>query len=118
VHLNDILEAWPRIQHIAREHHPSLPALLAHVTPREVRGQVLVLSVPAAIFKQKLEADDKRAALEGALYQTLGARLKFSVIVIDQAQVKAPGANNVLATDDVLAFGVNELGGELTGLDE
>ncbi|GAB4418056.1 MAG: DNA polymerase III subunit gamma/tau [Anaerolineae bacterium] len=118
VRLNDVLEAWPGIQRIAREHHPSLPALLEHVTPREVRGEVLVVSVPAPIFKQKLEAEDKRAALEGALYQTLGARLKFSVIVIDQAQVKAPGANNVLATDDVLAFGVSELGGELTELDE
>lgn len=118
VRLSDVLEAWPRIQSTARDRDRALPALLEHVTPREVRGEVLVLSVSSPIFKQKIEAQDKRAALEAALYQALGARLKFSVIVIDEAQIKAPGANNALATDDVLAFGVNELGGELTELDE
>jgi len=40
------------------------------------------------------------------------------VIVVDEANVKTPGANDVLATDDVLAFGVHELGGEITDLDD
>lgn len=118
VRLSDVLEAWPRIQKTAGERDRSLPALLRHVTPREVRGEMLVVSVPTALFKQKVEAQDKRAAIETAIYQVLGTRLKYSVTVIDEAQIKAPGANNVLATDEVLAFGVNELGGELTELDE
>jgi len=118
VRLSDVLEAWPRIQKMARERDRSLPALLEHVTPREVRGDVLILSVPNPFFKQKVEAEDKRAVLDSLFYQVLGTHLKFTVVVIDEAQVKAPGANSVLATDDVLAFGVNELGGELTELDE
>ncbi len=83
-----------------------------------MRGEVLILSVPSPFFKQKVEAEDKRAVLDSLFYQILGTPLKFTVIVIDEAQVKAPGANSALATDDVLAFGVNELGGELTELDE
>ncbi|MEW6577556.1 MAG: hypothetical protein AB1435_00005, partial [Chloroflexota bacterium] len=105
-------------QKSARVHHPSLPALLEHITPRDVRGDQLVLSVRSPIFKQKIEVADKRAALEEALYAVLGVPLKVSVIVVDEAHVKTPGANDVLATDDVLAFGVNELGGEITDLDD
>jgi DNA polymerase-3 subunit gamma/tau len=118
VHVADVLSAWAQVQKSARAHHPSLPALLEHVTPRDVRGDQLVLSVRSDIFKQKIEVADKRAALEEALYAVLGVPLKVSVIVVDEAHVKTPGANDVLATDDVLAFGVNELGGEITDLDD
>ena len=114
----DVLNAWGQVQKIAREHHPSLPALLEHVTPRDVRGDQLVLSARSDLFKQKIEAADKRTALEGALYAALGAPLKVAVIVVDEAHVKTPGANDALATDDVLAFGVHELGGEITDLDD
>lgn len=118
VHVADVLSAWAQVQKSARVHHPSLPALLEHITPRDVRGDQLVLSVRSPIFKQKIEVADKRAALEEALYAVLGVPLKVSVIVVDEAHVKTPGANDVLATDDVLAFGVNELGGEITDLDD
>ncbi|MCL4239493.1 MAG: DNA polymerase III subunit gamma/tau [Anaerolineae bacterium] len=118
VRVADVLNAWAQVQKNARAHHPSLPALLEHVTPRDVRGDQLVLSVRSSIFKQKIEVSDKRIALEEALYAVLGVPLKVSVIVVDEAHVKTPGANDVLATDDVLAFGVNELGGEITDLDD
>ena len=114
----DVLNAWGQVQKIAREHHPSLSALLEHLTPRDVRGDQLVLSARSDLFKQKIEATDKRTALEGALYAALGVPLKVAVIVVDEAHARTPGANDVLATDDVLAFGVHELGGEITDLDD
>lgn len=118
VRVTDVLGAWAEVQRSARAHHPSLPALLEHVTPRDMRGDQLVLSVNNAIFKQKIEVPETRAALEEALDAVLGVPLKVSVIVVDEAHVKTPGANDVLATDDVLAFGVHELGGEITDLDD
>jgi len=106
---------WNRILKAAKARHTALPALLQHATPREIKGSRLILGVENSIFKQKIEADDKRAALQQVLEEVLHTSLQISVVVADSQQHTV---EDVLAQDDVLAFGVQELDGEITELDE
>jgi DNA polymerase-3 subunit gamma/tau len=114
----DVVAQWTKVQKIARTHHPSLPALLDHAVPRDIKGDRLIIGVQTAVFKQKLEADDKRQALENALADVLGVAMHVSIVVTGEAAARHHDVDELLAQDDVLAFGVNELGGEITDSDE
>lgn len=118
VRLADVKAQWIQIQKIARRYHPSLPALMEHATPREIKGDRLVLGVRTGVFKEKLGADDKRQALEEALAEVLNVALKVSIVVTGDAGEHQQAYEDLLAQDEVLSFGVNELGGELSPLDD
>jgi DNA polymerase III subunit gamma/tau len=107
---------WGAIQQAARHHHPSLPALLEHAAPRDVRDDLLILGVHNDVFKPKIE--DKRAALEEAIFEVLGVNLRVNVTVLRASGEHDQAVDDLLAEDDVLAFGVNELGGEISDVDE
>jgi len=117
IRLSDIRAQWERVQKIAKRHHPSLPALLHHATPRDVKDGRLVLSVEQAVFKEKLEADDNQRALEASLAEAFNVPLKVSIVLTGPSGERDQAQDELLAQDDVLAFGVNELGGELSPLD-
>ncbi|NLF77613.1 MAG: DNA polymerase III subunit gamma/tau [Chloroflexi bacterium] len=118
VDLAEVLSQWGKIQKVAYNHHKNLPALLEHARPRAIKGNRLVLGVTTAMFKQKIEMDDKREALQSALYEVLGTALQVEVTVAGDVAERDHDVNERLAEDDVLAFGVNDLGGQITDLDE
>ncbi len=111
---SDIKAQWSKIQKAAKVYHPLLPALLDHAAPRDIKGSTLVVGVETDIFKAKIE--DKRDALEEALHDVLGIPLRVTLILAGAAGKKH--VDDMLQQDDVLAFGVNDLGGEITDLDE
>jgi len=115
IRLADVAAAWVKIQRVARSHHPSLPALMEHLTPRDIRGNQLVLGTTTEVFKHMIEAEDKRRALEEAIRDVLGVELHISKIVVGES---GKHEDPLLSEDDVLAYGVNELGGEITELDD
>ncbi|HML24485.1 MAG TPA: DNA polymerase III subunit gamma/tau [Aggregatilinea sp.] len=114
----EVTTQWGNIQRVAKRHHPSLPALLDHARPRDVQGDHLILGVKAPVFKVKLEADDKRQALQEAIREVMNVTLEITITVLNEGGGHDQAVDDLLAEDDVLAFGVNELGGEITGLDE
>lgn len=118
VSLVDVRANWSNIQRQAKRYLHTLPALLDHATPRDIRRGVLILSVPVDIFKQKIEAKDARQALQDAITDVMHASIEFKVIVIDDDAEHDAETADILMQDDVLAYGVNELGGEITDIDE
>ncbi|WP_162910106.1 DNA polymerase III subunit gamma/tau [Aggregatilinea lenta] len=116
--VQDITAQWTEIQRTARHHHASLPALLEHARPRDVQGNRLILGIKNSVFKPKLEADDKREALQKAIQEVMGVALEITITVLNEGGSHDQAVDDLLAEDDVLAFGVNELGGEITELDE
>ncbi len=62
--------------------------------------------------------EDKRQALENALADVLGVAVHVSIVVTGEVAARHHEVDELLAQDDVLAFGVNELGGEITDPDE
>jgi DNA polymerase-3 subunit gamma/tau len=118
IQLADVKAQWGKIQKLAKAHHPSLPALLEHARPRDIQGDVLMLGVQNPFFKQKLEEDDKRNALSETLHDIVGVPLHIRVTVVAQTGEHDQAVDDRLAQDDVLAFGVNELGGEIGDFEE
>ncbi|MBN1201638.1 MAG: DNA polymerase III subunit gamma/tau, partial [Anaerolineae bacterium] len=117
IQVADVHDQWTEVQRAARQHHPSLPALLDHAVPRDIRGDTLTLGVKLSVFKQKLDKDHARDALQETLFQVFGVPLHVKVIVTDAPDDRDEELGDLLAHDDVLAFGVNELGGEITEID-
>jgi DNA polymerase-3 subunit gamma/tau len=118
IRVADVRSQWGKVQKIAKRHHPSLPALLEHASPRDVRGDTLILGVQVDFFKKKLETPEARAALESALNEALEVPLHVKVVKEKETGQHDQAVDDLLAQDDVLAFGVSELGGEITDLDE
>jgi len=117
IRLVDIQRQWPQVQRAAKRYHPSLPALLEHAVPRDLQGDTLVVGVKNAVFRQMLEVPDKIAALADSLSDVLGVPLRLKVVEMGEA-ITPTRARETQVEDDVLAFGLNQLGGELSDLDE
>jgi DNA polymerase-3 subunit gamma/tau len=118
IDLGEVKNRWPDIQRAAKAHHPSLPALLDHAHVRDLRDDLLILGVHNDTFKRIIEEADKRAALEETFYEVLRAPFKFRIVVVGERGEHDQAVEDLLAQDDVLAYGVNELGGEITDFDE
>ncbi|MBN1680902.1 MAG: DNA polymerase III subunit gamma/tau [Anaerolineae bacterium] len=115
--LKTIIGQWGKIQKVARSYHSSLPALLDHTQPHDLQGDRLIVIVDNAVFRPKVE--DKREALEQTLLDVLNVPLRITVIATaDEFGVRDPATSDLLAEDDILAFGVNELGGEIADMDD
>ncbi len=111
-------EKWLELQRTARHFHHAVPALLDHATVREVSGNMLVLTVNNPFFKEKLDADDRRQALLKALRQVFDVPLKFRVEIVspDDAPTSVD-TREMIANDELVAFGIHQLGGEISSSD-
>ncbi len=119
VHLSDVLAAWEAVLQEAKRLNRTLPALLAHAAPRDVRDDTLTLGVEVDIFRQKLEAPETRQALERTLRTVLGTPLAVKVHVMEAVEETQDSAHaDALAQDDLLAYVVHDLGAELTALED
>ncbi len=119
VHLSDVLAAWETVLVQAKRAHRTLPALLQHAHPRDVREDTLILGVNVEVFRQKLEAPKTRQALEQTLAHVLGVPLQVKVQVVAAEELAQDATHhNALAQDDLLAYAVHELGAELVAVEE
>ena len=62
--LLSVRQKWVDLQKAAFQFNRNLPPLLDHVQVREVSGNTLVMTVQNPIFKEKLDAEDRRRALD------------------------------------------------------
>jgi DNA polymerase-3 subunit gamma/tau len=116
ISVGDVKVQWGKIQKVSKKYNQLLPALLDHAAPRDIRGTNLIVGVETDLFKQKIE--DKRSALEEAIHEVLGMPLKVMLTVAAVGGKHNQEVESLLAEDDVLAYGVNDLGGEITEVDE
>ncbi len=118
VGLLTVREKWVALQRAAHRYNRSVPAVLEHVQVREVSGNTLVLTVKNAIFKEKLEDEDRRQALLKAMRQVFDQPLTFRVDVVDPAEASTTmDTQDMIASDELVAFGVHQLGGEVSSSD-
>ena len=117
VKLPEINARWKEV--VSRVHRiRSLLAPLVHqAKPRDLKNGRLVLGIENAIHQEKLQADDNRQIIETVLAEMFGVSFTVVVTVSSPSGERDQAQDELLAQDDVLAFGVNELGGELSPLD-
>ncbi|GAB4575361.1 MAG: hypothetical protein Kow0077_26480 [Anaerolineae bacterium] len=108
-------EKWDEVKRVAYRINKNVPAMLDHFTIRSVEGNTLVLAVRNPIFKEKLDSEDRRKPLLRALRHVFGQPMLFRVEV--QTEHEAQSSLNTrerMSSDDLVAFGVSELGGEIS----
>jgi DNA polymerase-3 subunit gamma/tau len=116
--VGDIKAQWIQVQKHAKQYDRVLPALLEHARPRDLQGDVLVLGVQNAVFKPKIEEADKLNLLSQILQEMFGVALRIKVIVVTTGSEHDQAVDDLLAQDDLLAYGVDELGGEIEDFEE
>lgn len=110
-----VREKWPGVIQTAGRYNKNVPAILEHFTVREVDGNTIVLVVPNDFFKDRLMAEDYRKVMLASLKYVFEQPLLFRVEVHDEnAQASSMNTEEVVASDELLAFGVSELGGEVS----
>lgn len=110
---------WPDLQKAAYQINRNLPPLLEHVQIREVSGNTLILVTQTPIFKEKLESEDRRRPLLRALQHVFQMPLSFRVEVQSEAEQQHsnnPKSQDIVASDELIAFGVNQLGAEVSDI--
>lgn len=109
VPISAVRQRWMDVQRSARQFDKFVPALMDHAQVENVTGNVLVVSVPNEMFREKLTAADKREALEKALYTVHEVPLFVKVVLAKQTGAKDD--SEIDPDDPVIARGL-QLGGE------
>ncbi len=111
-----IREQWLATQKVARRLNSNLPALMEFAQARQVDGNRVIIGVTNDIFREKLEAPDKRDALEKALQQVHKVSLKIQVMLVDNIQ-QSVEADSMDMSDPLVSLGL-ELGAEIRPPDD
>lgn len=110
-------DKWDDVKKAAYQINKNVPAILDHFTIRSVEGNTLVLTAKNAIFKEKLGSDDRRRALLRALKYVYKQPMLFRVEVLSEAEAQsAAHSQSQLSNDELIAYSVAELGGEVTDI--
>jgi hypothetical protein len=112
-----VQRAWPAIHETARKHSKPLAALLDHASVRTVEGRTLILAVNEPVFKEKLEAEEKRKELTQIIKAVLKAPMNIKVIVATSAAPPG-GAGGTIPGDDLLSYVTSDLGGTVTDIED
>lgn len=82
VSADSVREQWEMIKRVVNSKNRNVPALLEHCRVIRVDGDRIILGASSDIFREKLEAPDKRDALERALGDIFRIRLRVQVITM------------------------------------
>ncbi len=117
ISLGQVQRAWATIHDTARKHSKPLAALLDHASVRTVEGRTLILAVNEPVFKEKLEAEEKRKELAQIIKAVLKASMNIKVIIATTA-APAHGAGGTIPGDDLLSYVTSDLGGTVTDVED
>lgn len=77
--LSNIRAVWPKVLEQVKNRSKPTEALLREAEPQDLRGDLLVLSVPYPFHKMRLEGEDQRRLIEKVLEQAGFAGLRIKV---------------------------------------
>jgi DNA polymerase III subunit gamma/tau len=116
--LADVQQAWPAIRKAAGDKHKPLAALLDRAAVKSLEDETIILSVAGPMFKEKLDAEDKRKALTQLVKAVLKAPLQIKVIVGGSEPAPSRKVNDTIPNDDLLSFVTTDLGGTVTDIED
>jgi DNA polymerase-3 subunit gamma/tau len=116
VPLSEILQKWGEVRHAVSTRSQILSALLEHVEPRNVNGDVVTLSAKNDIFLERVNTPEHRSLLNYVLNRLHEVPLKVRVVLGDSL-ASSNATTSVDIDDPILAAG-RELGAEIHPVDE
>lgn len=113
IQVSALRQRWDDVRRACRSLNHALPALLEYAQVHKVDGNLVILTVQNEIFRQKLDAEDKRSALERALQHVYGMPLAVRIIpgVGNEISPETPTKFTIDVDDPVVSLGI-ELGAE------
>jgi DNA polymerase III subunit gamma/tau len=119
VSLGDLQRMWPAIHKTIKDQNKALGALLDHASLKGIEGNLVTLAVTEGVFKGKIEAEDKKAALAKILKATFKVNLQIKVVVGGSSAAQTRGAQDTIPeNDDLLSFVTSDLGGTVTDVED
>lgn len=115
--MSEIHAQWEHVLQVIQQFDNTrmVSALLAPKTGGRlfaVEGDMVIYQMPSDILRDKIEAEETRLTIERALQQVFGRPLKFKARV-QSSSGGAGDMDDLLASDSLSAFAVNELGGKV-----
>jgi DNA polymerase-3 subunit gamma/tau len=118
ISLDDVISRWGDLCKRA-EKDVQLHALLPWHEPYRMDGDILVLGTSNEMLKPKMEKPQNMQNLEALVRQVFGEGVRVRIeLVAEKAAGKRDRLPDEIANDEFFAFGVNELGAEISFPDE
>jgi DNA polymerase-3 subunit gamma/tau len=109
--LADVHAHWGEVLSASRARAPQAQALLRSSQLARVEGNVVVLRVESDVLQNMLEGGSNREDIEIALQQVFGCHLLIRCEIGQPSEI-----DDLIASDEVIARAVNELGGEVADI--
>lgn len=112
--LAEIHTRWREVLAAIRQQDKAIEALLNSGRLYGIEEYTVVYQMPSDMLRDRIEKESNRAVVEDVLQGLFGKPLKFTTRVQSaQSGGQAPETDDLLASDNVVAFAVNELGGKI-----
>lgn len=119
IELGDVHRYWQQVlQSLRNNNQLNIQALLNSGRAVRVQGDTIIFQVSSDILRQKIEAEANRKAIEGVFQEVYGRPLKIRCRVGEAGSDLGEQASDLIAQDDIVAFAVNDLGGEIVHIEE
>ena len=120
LNLSDVHAKWNEVLNVSRQADPTgmIQALLNSGSLLGVSGQTIVYQMPSDILRDKIESDENREIIERVLNHVFGQPLAIRSRVASSSGERTNQVDDLLANDTVVSFTVNELGGEVSKIEE
>jgi len=118
VPLMTVRDNWLAVQKAALRFNKAVPALMEYCHVRAIDGNRVIIGVTSDVFREKLEAPDKRGALERALAEVFKVPLRVQVMLASDDLQTDDGAGAAAGDaevdlDDPLFSTARELGAKI-----
>jgi DNA polymerase-3 subunit gamma/tau len=118
VPLSDIRAKWSEVIRAAKSRNAILSALLDHVEPQGVNGNVVTLAANNDVFLERVNTSEHRSLLNYILSRLHDQTLKVRVVRVGETTNQEAGTSSTYDADDPVMKAARELGAEIKPADD
>jgi DNA polymerase III subunit gamma/tau len=116
--LSAVQGKWSEVVRAAKSRSTILSALLDHVEPQGVNGNVVTLAANNDVFLERVNTSEHRSLLNYILSRLHGETLKVRVVRAGEAVNREAGASGKYNADDPLMKAARDMGAEIKPADD
>jgi hypothetical protein len=114
--MSRVLESWDRIMSGLRERDSRTHALFSAAQVQSMDGDVLSLTVPSDLIRQKCSRLETQTMLQGVLAEVLGAPIRIRCVVGAVSETGAAPGGRQYTQGGMMDVATNELGAQVIDL--
>jgi DNA polymerase-3 subunit gamma/tau len=119
IDLAQVNAGWNKVLETVHQMDLTVEALLNSGKLLGIEGSTVVYQMPSDLLRDKMETDANLEIIETAMNHIYGLPLQFRCQVTAGADSdQSDEVDGLIASDEVISFAVNELGGNVTNIEE